>query len=285
MVGPGQQGTDYYNAVAVDPQGNMFLAWTRAVLYPAVTTNAISGMVLRVNPGGTLSRVVGNGQPCTGGPVGTQFAFDGMPALDAQLCEVRSFTIDKDGVMYLPYGSQILRVTSDGVVHTVAGNALATAIGDRGPALDAGLNDSSPGTPTFDGNGNMVIPEFGLDRIREVTPTPYRLTLSPDSIGSTGSQAQTTLIATSANLPEPFPYGVRASTEDGGSWLSVNRLTGLVGEPIAVSVNPAGLISGSYHGTVSVNAEGGVSRQVNVPVTLSVPSPSQKRRLSMSLSR
>ena len=81
IAGPGQQGTDYYNAVAVDPQGNIFLAWTHAALYPAVATNAISGMVLRVNPGGTLSRVVGNGQPCTGGPANTQFAFDGMPAI------------------------------------------------------------------------------------------------------------------------------------------------------------------------------------------------------------
>ena len=175
IAGPGQQGTDYYNAVAVDPQGNIFLAWTHAVLYPAVATNAVSGMVLRVNPGGTLTRVVGNGQPCTGGPANTQFAFDGMPASDAQLCEVRSIMIDKNGVMYLPYGSQILRVTTDGIIHTVAGNALATAIGDGGPALDAGLNVYSPGTPTFDSNGNMVIPEPGLDRIREVTTTPYQL--------------------------------------------------------------------------------------------------------------
>lgn len=273
IAGPGQQGTDYYNAVAVDPQGNIFLGWTHAAVYPAVATNAVSGMVLRVNPGGTLSRVVGNGQPCTGGPANTQFVFDGMPASDAQLCEVRSIMIDKDGVMYLPYGSQILRVTTDGIIHTVAGNALATAIGDGGPALDAGLNTGDPGTPTFDSNGNMVIPEPGLDRIREVTATPYRLTLSLDSIGSTGSQAQTKLIATSANFLEPFPYAVRVSTDDGGSWLSVNRLTGLVGEPITVSVNPAGLVSGSYHGTISVTAEGGVSQQVNVPVTLSVPSP------------
>jgi hypothetical protein len=119
----------------------------------------------------------------------------------------------------------------------------------------------------------MMIPEPGLDRIRQVTATPYQLTLSLDSISSTSSQAQTKLIATSANFLEPFPYAVRVSTDDGGSWLSVNRLTGLVGEPITVSVNPAGLVSGSYHGTVSVTAEGGVSQQVNVPVTLSVPSP------------
>ena len=273
IVGPGVQGTDYYNAVAVDPQGNIFLAWTHAAVYPAVVTNAISGMVLRVNPDGTLSRVVGNGQPCTGGPFGAQFAFDGMPASDVQLCEVTSMMIDKNGVMYLPYGAQILRVTNDGIIHTVAGNAFATAIGDGGPALDAGLNASFPGTPTFDSNGNMVIPEPGLDRIREVTATPYRLSLSLDDPNSTASQPPTWRIATSANFLEPFPYAVRVSTDDGGSWLSVNRLTGLVGEPITVSVNPAGLASGSYHGTVSVTVEGGVSQQVNVPVTLSVPLP------------
>src|SRR5205085_9370885 len=113
--------------------------------------------------------------------------------------------------------------------------------------------------------------ETGVDRIRVVTATPYKLSLSPDSISSTGSQPQTWRIASSANFLEPFPYAVRVSTEDGGSWLSVNRLAGLVGESITVTVNPAGLGSGSYHGTVSVIAEGGVSQQVNVPVTLSVP--------------
>ncbi len=271
IVGPGQQGTDYYNAVAVDPQGNIFLAWTRAALVPAVPANAISGMILRVNPGGTLTRVVGNGQPCTGGPGNTQFAFDGMPATAAQLCEVRSFMIDKDGVLYFPYGAQILGVTTDGIIHTVAGDARATAIGDGGPALAAGLNANSPGTPTFDSKGNMVIPEPGIDRLREVTATPYQLTLSLDTIIATGSQPQTSRIATSSNFLEPFPYIVRVTVDSGGSWLSANRVTGIVGEPLTVSINPAGLAPGPYHGIVSVSAEGGVSQQVNVPVTLTVP--------------
>jgi hypothetical protein len=230
-------------------------------------------MILRLNPDGSLSRIVGNGQPCTGGPVGTQFAFDGAPAAQAQLCEVRSMMIDKNGVMYLPYGSQILRVTTDGIIHTVAGDSLATAIGDGGPALQAGLNADAPGTPTFDADGNMVLPETGIDRIREVTATPYQLSLSLGSISSTGSQPQTWRIATSANFLEPFPYAVRVSTDNGGSWLTVNRASGLVGEPLTVTVNPAGLGSGSYRGTVSVTTEGGVSQQVTVPVTLSVPSP------------
>jgi sugar lactone lactonase YvrE len=273
IVGPGQLGTDYYNAVAVDPRGNIFLAWTRAALFPAVATNAISGMILRVNPDGTLSRIVGNGQPCTGGPGDTPFPFDGMPAINAQLCEVRSFMIDKDGVMYLPYGSQILKVTTDGVIHTVAGDPHATAIGDGGPALSAGLNVNSPGTLAFDPKGNMVIPQPGLDRIREITATTYQFTLSADSIAATGSQLQTRTIATSSNFAEPFPYAVRVATDDAGSWLSVNRQSGLVGEPFTVNINPAGLVPGAYHGTITVSVEGGVSQQVRLPVTLSVPSP------------
>jgi sugar lactone lactonase YvrE len=277
IVGPGQQGTDYYNAVAIDPQGNVFLAWTRAMLFPAVAVNAISGMVMRVNPDGSLTRVVGNGQPCTGGPGGAQFAFDGRPALEAQLCEVRSMTIDKNGVMYLAYGSQILSVTPDGIIHTVAGNALATAAGDGGPVIDAGLQNAQggPGAPAFDPSGNMLIPETGVDRVRMVTSTPYKLTVSVDSISAPGSQPITQRIETSANFLEPFPYAVRVSTESGGSWLSVNRSTGLVGEPIAVTANPVGLAPGTYRGTVSIATEGGVSQQVTVPVTLVAPQVSR----------
>src|SRR5262249_40557146 len=149
-----------------------FLAWTRAVASP---TSALMGTVSRVNPDGSLTPVVGNGQPCSGGPFGKQFAFDGKPAFEAQLCEVPSMMIDGNGVMYLAYGAQILRVTTDGIIHTVAGDALATAMGDGGPALRAGLGagQGSPGTPTFDASGNMFIPETGIDRIREVTTTLY----------------------------------------------------------------------------------------------------------------
>jgi hypothetical protein len=267
IAGPGQQGTDYYNAVAVDPQGNIFLAWTHAA------TNAFAGMVMRVNPDGSLTRVVGNGQPCVGGPAGAEFRFNGTPALEAQLCEVRSLTIDKTGVMYLAYGSQILSVTTDGIIHTVVGSARSVAIGDGGPAIEASLHSGQggPGAPTFDSEGNMLIPETGVDRIRVVTATPYALSLSRDTISAAGSQPQTWQIVTSANFPEPFPYATHVSTEDGGTWLNVNRLTGLVGEPFTVSISAASLGSGSYRGTVSVTVNAGVSQQVDVPVTLFVP--------------
>jgi hypothetical protein len=176
--------------------------------------------------------------------------------------------------MYLAYGSQILKVTTDGIIHTVAGSAHAAAIGDGGPVLQANLSVSGqggPGTPTFDPSGNMVIPETGIDRLRLVIGTPYKLSLSIESISAAGSQPQTSRIETSANFAEPFPYAVRVSTDSGGSWLTANRVTGVVEEPLTVTVNPLGLGPGSYHGTVTVTVQDGVSQQVNVPVTLSIP--------------
>jgi hypothetical protein len=62
-------------------------------------------------------------------------------------------------------------------------------------------------------------------------------------------------IATSANFAEPFPYAVRVSTADGGTWLSTNRVTGVLGEPITVSLDPVG-----------------VGQRVDVPVALFLPS-------------
>ena len=51
----------------------------------------------------------------------------------------------------------------------------------------------------------MVIPETSFNRIREVTATAYKLSLSLDRISSTASQPQTWRIETSANFAEPFP--------------------------------------------------------------------------------
>ena len=59
-------------------------------------------------------------------------------------------------------------------------------------------------------------------------------------------------IETSANFAQPFPYSVKVSTNAGGSWLSANRVTGITGESITVSVNPGSLTPGTYRGTVSV---------------------------------
>ena len=58
VAGPGVQGADYWNAVAFDPQGNLYVAITHSEI------NNSYSVIDRVNPDGTLTRVAGNNQSC-----------------------------------------------------------------------------------------------------------------------------------------------------------------------------------------------------------------------------
>ena len=77
--------------------------------------------------------VAGNGQ---GG-----FSGDGGPALQARFFQPRAVALDR-GVLYVAdYGNnRIRRITPDGSISTVAGNAQGGLSGDGGPALSASLN-------------------------------------------------------------------------------------------------------------------------------------------------
>jgi hypothetical protein len=266
VAGPAQPGVDYFNAVAVDPKGNLYVAWTHA------PPGGIYATVNRVNADGSLTRVAGNGQPCN---TPSQFLGNGAPALQARLCAVVAMSVDPNGLLDLSEGtySLVLRLAADGTIQQVAGNSAASSVGDGGPALAASLQGGqgwSPGAVTFDPAGNMYVPEPGLNVIRKLTFASYALTISPLQLSANFSTNFS--IATSANFPEPFPYAVRVSTTDGGGWLSVNRTTGQMGESITASLNPAGLAPGIYHGTIAVVTYiSGSSQEVDVPVTLAVP--------------
>ena len=264
VAGPGQQGVDYYNAVAVDPRGNLYVAWTRA-LPPTVEAT-----VNRVNADGSLTRVAGTGEPCMG-PLG-EFSGDRLPALQAHLCAVVGLSVDRNGLLYITEGDypEVLRLNADSTIQRVAGSRTATDVGDGGPALQASLVGGqgwSPSAVTFDPAGILYLAEPGRNIVREVTSTPYVLQVFPAQIDS----ANTTL-AVAGNFAEPFPYQVRISTADGGAWLSVNRVTGLTGESVKVTVQP-GLPAGVYRGTVDVvvSLAGGVRQEVDVPVSVRIP--------------
>src|ERR1035441_6186245 len=81
IAGPGVLGTDYWNAVAFDPLGNLYVAITHTGILDGLFYSVID----RVNPDGTLTPVAGNSRTC-GNPVTTAFTFDGVPAMQAPLC-------------------------------------------------------------------------------------------------------------------------------------------------------------------------------------------------------
>ncbi len=269
VAGPGQQGVDYYNGVAVDAQGQLYVAWTHA------QPPSVNATVNRVNPDGSLTAIAGNGQPCPGpGP----FTGEGMLATQIPLCAVVALTVDHNGLLNLAEGDYglVLRLAADGMIQRVAGNRESSTIGDGGPALQASLVGGQgwlPGTVIFDPAGSLYLTEPGLNYIRELTTKPYALTAIPASIDVSGSTVQTQTVALSANFAEPFPYAVRVSTADGANWLSANRVTGVTGESLKVRIDSTGLAKGCYHGTVSLTvslASGARMEETRVPVMLTV---------------
>ncbi len=118
--------------------------------------------VRRIGPDGNITTVVGTGE--------SGFSGDGGPAAAAQISYSPSIAVDGDGNLYIADASnyRVRKVTTDGMISTVAGSASTSFSGDSGPATMAGLNQ--PLGVAVDGDGNLYISDKGNNRIRVVTP-------------------------------------------------------------------------------------------------------------------
>ena len=149
--GGGQAGSAELNGpagLATDSAGNLFIA------------DNFNQRVFKVTPGGVISTIAGNGTPGYSG--------DGGPATTAQLNEPWGVAVDSAGNLFIAdlVNNRIRKVTTDGVIHTVAGMGAAGYSGDGGPATMAQLN--YPVGVTVDSSGNLFIADSGNNRVRKV---------------------------------------------------------------------------------------------------------------------
>ena len=105
-----------------------------------------------------------------------------------------------------------------------------------------------------------------------VTPTTLAFT---QPTGGAAPAAQTVTVATTGSAS--LAYSVSATTNTGGSWLTVNGATNgvLAGNgpgTFAVSANGSQLSPGNYTGTILITAVGATNSSVTIPVTLTVTS-------------
>jgi len=139
-------------ALAKDANGNIYIAVPN-LFY-----------VLKVDTSGNVSVFAG---------VGVKgFDGDGGPANQAVLSLPSALAIDAAGNIYLGDLNRVRKVTTDGIMHTIAGGTLpcnpSTApCGDEGPATSAQLD--SPQGLFVDGAGNVYIADTQDQRIREIT--------------------------------------------------------------------------------------------------------------------
>jgi len=135
-------------SVAVDGAGNLFIADT------------YNGRVRRVSPSGTITTVAGNG-----GILGS--TGDGGPATNAQLPFPTGVVVDGVGNLFIVDSYRyVRRVSTNGIITTVAGNGQEGYSGDGGPATSAQMDAWNV---AVDGAGNLFIADSYNFRVRRVS--------------------------------------------------------------------------------------------------------------------
>jgi RHS repeat-associated protein len=238
-------------SIALGPDGSLFIADGRTV-----TNRTVNDRILRVTPDGIISKVAGLGQSGS-------YSGDGGPATQAEIPQPRAIAVDADGSLYIALSFtnyRVLRVGTDGIITTIAGNGTFSSSGDNGPATAAGIN---PISLAVGPDGKLyVVDDAASGRVRVLAPDLPGSSLSdfiiPSQDGSqvyefdpTGRQLETTDALTGALL---YAFGYNTSgelisiTDGNGNITSIKRDAS--GEPTAI-VGPYGQTT-----KLTVNAQG-----------------------------
>ena len=133
---------------------------------------------------------------------------DGGAAASAQLNNLRGVSVDISGNVYIAdtYNNKIRKVTSIGIITTIAGTGTTGSSGDGGAAASAQLY--SPYGVSVDISGNVYIADYNNHKIRMVTGTGIITTIA--GTGTEGSSGDGGA-AISATLSTPHGVSVDIS--------------------------------------------------------------------------
>jgi uncharacterized protein (TIGR03437 family) len=100
---------------------------------------------------------------------GSEANGDGGPALQAFLNQTEGIVVDRAGNIYVADAAdnRIRKITTAGVIQTIAGTGVAGFAGDGGPAIQALLNQ--PYGLAVDSSGNLYVADLGNTRVRKIS--------------------------------------------------------------------------------------------------------------------
>ena len=148
--GPATAALFYYpTSITVDIHGNVYVCdnW--------------NNRLRKIDTAGIITTIAGNG---IGGYTG-----DGGPATAAEIRGTSRFVIDGAGNLYLSDGDStfIRKISSSGIITTIAGNGLGGYSGDGGPAILAELQ--APFALAFDKRNNFYFSDVNNFVIRKIS--------------------------------------------------------------------------------------------------------------------
>ncbi|MCY4437437.1 MAG: NHL repeat-containing protein [Chloroflexi bacterium] len=136
-------------SLAIDAAGNVFVA------------DAFNHRIRKISPSGDITTLVGTGEAGADG--------DGGPAADARLRLPLGVAVDSAGTLYIAdtYNHRIRKVTSEGIISTIAGTGVSGFSGDGGPGAAALL--ASPTGIAVASDGTLYIADTRNHRVRKLT--------------------------------------------------------------------------------------------------------------------
>ena len=215
------------SSIAADPAGNLFIADT------------FNASVRKVS-NGVITTVAGSGLP--------GFSGDNGLAVSVLLNNPYGVTVDSAGNIYIAdTGNQLIRkVSSSGMIATVAGNGTPGFSGDTGLATSAQLDN--PYGLAVDSAGKVYIADFGNNRIRVLTPAiPCTYSVSPTTLQAAVAGGNLTVgIRTGASCSwavSGLPGWITVSGASSGTGSA--SITLVVAPNIGASLTAAVLIGGA----------------------------------------
>jgi sugar lactone lactonase YvrE len=158
--GPTQ--VDFPTGLAFDATGNLYIA----------SFNTIR----KLSSDGTLSVVAGSAAFGFAPPSG-----DGGPATSAALQGPFGVALDASGNIYIAGGSlsgyspgsgYVREITTDGIIHTIAGNGTTGYSGDGGPATGASFSSATAGL-AVDAAGTVYVTDVFNNVVRALHPAAH----------------------------------------------------------------------------------------------------------------